>query len=238
MKFYITVHLKSSEQEVFLQRCYASIRRVYPDAPIVLVVSSTSLPLRGVYDATVRANPGLSTIGALYLAGQEPDDVPVVVLHDSMVVLRELPTLPSTLDICPLYHFRGRLCIEHYPIAEMILQHQYVDFLQQYTTGWLGNAAIVRPEGARRLVTPGLVRQVRTNLWFQAMERILPVRSSLLGLRSGPSVCGDIFAAEANPWTHPERSGASLDSLLALPFPILKTVGGRIDVIPGQEEDQ
>lgn len=232
MKVYITVHLDTPDQESFLQRCYASIRRVYPDAPIVLVQSPTSLPLQGVYDAELCVNPGLSTIGAIYLAGQE-DDPFVTILHDSMVLLRELPS--PTADIHPIYHFRGRLCLEHYPVAEHVFQHRYADFLQRYTGGWMGNAVIIRPSAARQLVSSALLNQVATNMWFQAMERILPVLGSLNGLQVGPSVCGDIFAEDADPWTHPERSYASLESLLALRGPIVKTIGGRVNVTPGQE---
>ena len=237
MKVYITVHLDTPSQETLLQRCYTSVRRVHPDASIVLVQSQTSLPLRGVYAATVCVNPGLSTLGALALAGR--DEAPFVyILHDSMVVLRELPPLPDEVDVRPIYHFRGRLCREHYPIAERVFQHRYADFLQTYTTGWMGCAAVIRPESARRIVSPGLLRQVTTNLWFQAMERLLPVLSSMAGLRVGPSVCGDIFAPDADPWVHLERSQESIESLLSLRVPIVKTIGGRVNVTPGQEEAQ
>lgn len=235
MKVYITVHLETPSQETLLQRCYTSVRRVHPDASIVLVQSQTSLPLRGVYDATVCVNPGLSSLGAIFLAGR--DEAPFVyVLHDSMVVLRELPSLPDEVDVRPIYHFRGKMCREHYPVAERVFRHRYADFLQTYTTGWLGCAVVIRPESARRIVGEDLLRQITTNLRFQAMERILPVLGSMAGLRLGSSVCGDIFASDADPWLHLSRSQESIESLLSIQLPIVKTVGGRVNVPPGEED--
>jgi hypothetical protein len=219
MTFYIPVKLDTPERETLLRRCYTSIRRIYPEASITLLLSMDSLPLTMEYDATIRTNTGFSVVGALqaYLDEQSTDYA--YILHDSMVVTHELP-IPKS-HILPIFHFDDMLdCGRYDTCYQDTLQSNYIEFRQTYTQGILGCSFVIQ-KGVR-LTLPNIT----TKYQLEALERMLPYYISKQGYTLQPSLCGSIF--DYNPWDNPQWTTDPLESFLSSPIPVVKTLAFRL----------
>jgi len=219
MAFYIPVKVDTPTRETLLRRCYTSIRRIYPDASITLLLSKDSLPLTMEYDATIRTNPGYSVVGALqaYLEDQSSDYA--YILHDSMVVTHELP-IPKS-HVLPIFHFDGMLdCGRYDTCYQDTLQSNYTEFRQTYTQGILG-ASFAIQKGVH-LTLPNIT----TKHQLEALERMLPYYITKQGYTLQPSLCGSIF--DCNPWDNPQWTNDPLESFLESRIPIVKTLVFRL----------
>lgn len=227
--FLIPVKLESAAQQVYLQRCLASVRVHYPTTPIYIVRAvGTHITLELDSAMHVVQNPSFSTLGALQLFEENHYADTACVLHDSMVVLAPLPTpLP---DLQFLYHFESSVFEHGLNVRgyRRLVPSETNALLATLRVGCFGNACIVRHETLLQLNLAPLYPQVTTKYDFECMERILAFRVQTAG-RLRPSLCGNILDPLSDPWRHTEYASMTLDQLrqISFPHPILKACLGR-----------
>lgn len=229
----IPVKLDNPEQEFYLKRCIESIRTFYPTTLIVIVAASGTVLtiVSNEYTIVVR-NPYFSTLGAMYLLHMNRYASHACILHDTMTLVKPLPTCLSPLLF--LYHFKD--CIEEYhtlyingyknilPLSDvnrLILTLKY---------GCFGCACIIERSIIERIGLLNIIPRIKVKYDFECMERILAyIAIKHRVIPSELSLCGDIIQSVANPWRHPEYSTFTNQDILSIGFPkiIFKSLCGR-----------
>ena len=124
MRFFVSRHVTESSPDhvrALAARCVESVRAVYPTARVTVVEDRVAPGLSfAPPDARVRvvANPfpGSGEMGTVYIASRsDPDDTsPVIVVHDSMVLLAPITSDTGPLGVRALWDFR-RYHFHHMP---------------------------------------------------------------------------------------------------------------------------
>jgi len=230
--FIVTVKITNQNQEFFIKRCIDSIRRIYPDTPIIIAKSpDTVCDLPSGKNIRIEENPYYSTFGALYLFYKHRYADYAYILHDSMCITRQLPD--PTGDIRFLYWFGKKdIAHNHYRRGyEKLLPTTDVDRLMSTLSyGCFGCSFLIRHSCIEKTQLLDILPNVQTKYDFEAMERIVAYLSIKHGLIDPEiALCGDIFESRVNPWTN-GLTYASLDDILRLKFPqpIFKSIVSRI----------
>lgn len=227
--FLIPVKLDTPSQEAYLWRCLSSIRKVYPTTSIyILRAPGTHLQLRPDSNTYIVTNPGFSTVGALRLFEENRYADVACILHDSMVLLKPLPSpLP---DVQFLYHFGSRVFEHSLNLAgyRRIVPSEADDICSTLQQGCFGTTLIVHHDTLVEIGIRDVYPKITTKYDFECMERILAFRVQKAGLLR-PSLCGDILDPISDPWKHTEYASMTLDQLygLSFPHPILKASVAR-----------
>lgn len=230
--FIIPVKITDPSQEFQIQRCFKSIRTLYPETLVVIAYapgSSVSIP-EDQYTRVVE-NPYYSTMGALYLFYTNKYADYAYVIHDSMAILRPLPEPYGEFRF--LFYFRECVRDHHGCLMDAYMQllpPEDVDALvRTLPMGCFGVSFLIRHDAIEKLGVLDIIPKVKTKHQLEGMERILAYLSIKSGvLTEDPAICGSIFAPNVNPWQH-SYGTLSLEELrqLNLPQPIFKCVMGR-----------
>lgn len=236
VRFFVSRHVSASSPPhvvALAARCVESIRRVYASAQVTVVEDRVPAALSfAPPDARVRvvanAFPGSGELGTAFAASRsDPDDAaPMVLVHDSMVVLAPVPADPGPGGVRALWEF-NRYHFHHMPELLAMLARavparagaeagafaaryeRVLDLLRAYAagagawTGCFGLAVVATRAGLRALadafgfLDAALLAAVDTREKRQAMERVVGIAISLRG--APPPVCGDIFE-HPDPW--------------------------------------
>lgn len=222
--FLIPVKLDTPEQSVYVNRCIQSIRRIYPEEPIILALASNSIELPSTYDVNVIqvANPYFSTLGCLELFHKHRYAETALILHDSTVLLGRLPPLTKGLQF--VYHFiepsLDRIRNEE-GYKRLLTYPEWKDMVTNHTFGCFGNMVYIRHDA---IPTSGLLRfipLIRTKYDFECMERVLAFIVSRSGVLVGHSLCGNIFHPIADPWVHTEYTTKTIEEFYEEKFPFI-----------------
>ena len=155
MDFFVSRHVSESSPDHVVSlasRCLESIREFHPDSRVTFVedrvdpkMSFSSLDDR----VRVVSNPfpGSGELGTIYVASKSESDSKMVIMHDSMVVLRPINEMPGPIGVRSLWEFR-RYHFHHLPQVLLLLSVMaqscressvhFIELLSLYT----------RPEGA------------------------------------------------------------------------------------------
>jgi hypothetical protein len=218
----IPTKLDIPDQENVLIRCVKSIRRLYPQEPIIIAVAKNSLPLTVLFDeyTQVTANPYFSVFGCLYLFYAHKYADQAWLLHDSVVLTREIPNVSK---FSFLYHFyepsldRPR---NDEGYRRLLNFFEYSQMLSTTKNGCFGNMFIIDHNCIEELDILRFIPKINTKYDFECMERIL----YFLAIKNKyptTSLCGDIFRPIVNPWETPEYANYTLDTVLQMNFPAI-----------------
>lgn len=228
--FMVPVKIESVKHEFYVHRCIQSIRRLY-DAPIILALSngtselSTTMP-----NVTQVSNPYFSTVGCLYLFEKNKYADYAVIMHDSMVLLSEIPT-PST-NVSFIYEFiePGMETI-HYGenYSRLLSPTDCHDMIKTQTQGCFGVAMGIYHSAVRKTGILDIAHSIVTKRDFCATERIFAYlcRKNDVGHNV---LCGSIFS-EVDPWVNRDFESMTVEQFLARGYKqcIVKSLVGRTE---------
>ena len=220
LAFLIPLKLESVSQTFFIKRCIRSIRRLYPQAPIIVCLAPGTVYEN--HEVKIVPNVGFSIFGCIRLWHEHKYAEYACILHDSTVLVKRLPE-PEAVRF--LYHFDEPNLDrpqndEGY--QRLLSREEYCDMIRTHSFGCFGNMIYGDIENTRCLLA--YCDKVKTKYDFECMERIvayiLSRNATLL-----PSVCGSIFDSIANPWVHPEY--ATRENFDDFPHAVAKTIVNR-----------
>ena len=226
----IAVKLDTPDQEFYVKRCLQSIRQFYPTTLVVLVkAAGTDLTIEPDAYTRIEQNPYYAVFGSMYLFYTRHYAEYAYILHDSMVVLHPLPEPFGGVRF--IYSFGSvHFYYQEYTAAyERILTAEDVlDIKQNLPLGCLGAACLIRHDAIQQMGLLDLIPKISDKHMFEAMERVLPYLTFKHGLNTTPpTICGDAFNTNANPWTHGFHT-APLEQIHGISQPILKTLAARL----------
>jgi len=223
--FIIPVKLDIPEQEFQIKRCLDSIRRIYPTTKVVIAVAKNSLPLTIEKDSytEILENPYFSTWGCLHLFNQNRYAEKAVIIHDSVVLLKEIPELNE--GVMFIYHFmeptldRSRND-EGYnrllPVLDRLKMFASHDF------GCFGNMFYIHSNALESCGMLPFIPKIKTKYDFECMERISAYYCKKNKvLRPEISMCGIIQHWIADPWIHTEYADKDVDYFKSINFPFV-----------------
>ena len=223
--FIIPVKLDIPEQEFQIKRCLDSIRRIYPTTKVVIAVAKNSLPLTIEKDSytEILENPYFSTWGCLHLFNQNRYAEKAVIIHDSVVLLKEIPELNE--GVMFIYHFmeptldRSRND-EGYnrllPVLDRLKMFASHDF------GCFGNMFYIHSNVLESCGMLPFIPKIKTKYDFECMERISAYYCKKNKvLRPEISMCGIIQHWIADPWIHTEYADKDVDYFKSINFPFV-----------------
>jgi hypothetical protein len=227
--FAIPVKIEKSQHEFYIRRCIDSIRRLYPDVAIVILLSSETSPLVfddiNIFQIT---NPYYGIMGCFYILDKYKCAEYAYIIHDTMVVLKELPTPEKPVSF--LYDFKEpTLSAEHYDISykKLLSSDDYNSLFREKVNGCFGvtmgiQSKIIQQTGVLELLT-----KVSNKTDGCAMERVFSFLCKKNNIEYDV-LCGSIFGFMC-PWNHPEFCKLTLQEILQHKYPtyILKCIVNR-----------
>jgi len=223
--FIIPVKLDIPEHEFQIKRCLDSIRRIYPTVKVVIAVARNSLPLTIEKDSytEIVENPYFSTWGCLHLFNQNKYAEKALIIHDSVVLLKEIPELNQ--GVMFIYHFfeptldrpRNDEGYERLlPLVDRIRMFSTHDF------GCFGNMMYIHHNALQASEMLPIIPEIKTKYDFECMERISAYyckKNKIL--HPSISMCGIIFQAISDPWIHTEYNDKSVEYFKSIDFPFV-----------------
>lgn len=226
----IPTKIDTSSQNTLLVRCIESIRRIYPETKIVVVIAKNSIPVYVTPDehTILETNPGFSVFGCLMLFNANKYADQAWILHDSIVLLKPVPNVNKFAFV---FHFNEPGLDIHRNnegYRRLLSYIDYNDMVSRTKIGCFGNMFVIDHDEIKNIEILRYCRHVQTKYDFECMERIV----GFLALKNGystVSVCGDIFDPVVDPWVHTEYVDLTIEQCQALSFPtiILKAIIGR-----------
>ena len=205
--FVIGRHIAKADHVALCSRAHASVRRFYPDSPILIVDDNSPLEGPDDYDAqtsVVRSTfPGAGEFGLYYYYHHTRAFDRAVFLHDSMVINRPLD-LSNAHAIKYLWHFAYHESLwQHVNDVERLLS-ELADregaerkYRSNAWTGMFGCCCSLTWSCLDRIVQRyqlfRLLPKVNTRATRCAMERVLGILFSEELRQDSPSLNGNIF---------------------------------------------
>lgn len=227
--FLVCVKITERSHEKYIHRCVESIRRLYTTEQIVILTApETTLDIECDANMSIVKNRYFSTLGAIYHFYEHRYADVACILHDSMVLVQDLPTPYPPIQF--LYHFESPL-FEHSLNVEgyrRILPTETDALLSTLRMGCFGNACILHHSVIDMLEILNIIPLIQTKYDFECMERIFAWKVQKAGLLT-ESLCGNIMNPLCDPWKNTQYSSMTLSQIQQLNFPyaILKSALAR-----------
>jgi hypothetical protein len=229
--FIIPVKIDRPSHSFYIHRCLASIRRLYPETPIVLALSKETPPIKTDHvNVTQVENPYFSTLGCLSLFSTHKYADYAYILHDSMVLTKVLPPTTTLVSFVYTFHEPGMEAHIYGQNYQKILSPEhYRRMVTTQTTGCFGVSVGIDHRVIESIGILPLLPKITTKNDFCATERIFAYLCDSNNVVYD-SLCGTIFG-EGDPWAHPELSTMTLDEILARNYTmcVVKSLVGRTE---------
>jgi hypothetical protein len=228
--FIIPVKIDTVKQEFYIHRCINSIRRIY-DAPIIIALANgTSEIVTTLSNITQVLNPYFSTIGCLYLFEKNKYADYAIILHDSMVLLSEIPK-PST-DVSFVYDFyeKDMDIINYNENYKRILNiNDYHIMINTQKQGCFGVSMGIYHYAVEKTGILEIASKIVTKKDFCATERIFAYLCRKNHVIHSV-MCGSIFS-DVDPWVNKHFETMTLEEFIARGYKqcIIKSLVGRVE---------
>lgn len=241
--FVILCHVRNEEDDQLWRRCYASVRKFYPTAPVVIIDDNSPIPVSADFlddGSVIRSEfPGAGELLPYYYFLKYKWADQMIFLHDSMLLKRAFTDHELSSPVKFHWHFDDHAQDENFLINSLLRYLEQGGELIDYNmnnkdlwNGWFGVAGIIDLTVLKQVekkygLISSLKHVIRCRKQRCALERVfgLILFKELYVSREDCSNFGEIYH---HPYYYSNIDEGALEELkLSYPGAIIKTWHGR-----------